>query len=326
MNVIENRANPLGLISDVAQTASDYAAEMTGGLVGAGSWKDLALSVYQNLAFDPKITDAFKRAFPTNPIPVQRYLEAVGKAHTGVEEHMRLLESSEGRKEFPSRSERRKLKAEAVAYINNTAYNIMADYFRPEDFPAEFTTAWEDNRRDIAQESIKSGFIPPGPAEEEEVEEPPHIDVSYDFEPSNRRLDITLPPQTARRATSSSSNTPAVPDSLAPQSNVFSGEGGKGSVVFKSLEKAKAKGKKWTVRLTVNGRNRVVHFGDASAQDYTQHHDKSRREDYLRRHKAREDWSKSGIATPGFWSAHLLWGPHTSIAKNLKAVRKAYDI
>lgn len=97
------------------------------------------------------------------------------------------------------------------------------------------------------------------------------------------------------------------------------------STVFKSLQPAKAKGKKWTVKLLVEGKPRTVHFGDATAQDYTQHHDKSRREDYLRRHKARENWGKSGIATPGFWSKHLLWGPHTSIAKNLKAVRRAYD-
>jgi len=28
---------------------------------------------------------------------------------------------------------------------------------------------------------------------------------------------------------------------------------------------------------------------------------------YIRRHRAREVWTKSGIATPGFWSRWLLW-------------------
>jgi len=67
------------------------------------------------------------------------------------------------------------------------------------------------------------------------------------------------------------------------------------------------RGKKYVVIVG----NRAVHFGDASMQDFTTHHDVQRRRNYISRHASREDWTRSGVATPGFWSRWVLWNKPT---------------
>ena len=56
---------------------------------------------------------------------------------------------------------------------------------------------------------------------------------------------------------------------------------------------------------------KTVHFGAAGASEYTKHGDSERKGRYLARHKAREDWSRSGIDTPGFYAKHVLWNKPT---------------
>jgi hypothetical protein len=73
-----------------------------------------------------------------------------------------------------------------------------------------------------------------------------------------------------------------------------------------------------------DGKERTVRFGAAGMSDYTQHHDKARRARYLARHQKRENWSRSGRLTPGFFSKHLLWGPTTSLDRNLRIMRRKY--
>ena len=59
----------------------------------------------------------------------------------------------------------------------------------------------------------------------------------------------------------------------------------------------------------------VVRFGLQGDSDYTMHKNKQRMESYVRRHAGsvnglrsrRENWSKSGAKTAGFWSRWLLW-------------------
>jgi hypothetical protein len=78
------------------------------------------------------------------------------------------------------------------------------------------------------------------------------------------------------------------------------------------LLKSKAKHKKWAVRW----QGRLINFGDDRYEDYTQHHDKQRREDYWRRH------SGDGLrdpSKPGFWAARVLWGEFTDIDKCFRA-------
>ena len=52
-----------------------------------------------------------------------------------------------------------------------------------------------------------------------------------------------------------------------------------------------------------------VHFGDASYEDFTQHGDEERKENYLKRHRTRENWDDP--STAGFWSRWLLWNKPT---------------
>ncbi len=50
-----------------------------------------------------------------------------------------------------------------------------------------------------------------------------------------------------------------------------------------------------------------VAFGRQGYSDYTVHKNKTRMERYLARHRRRENWTRSGMKTAGFWSRWLLW-------------------
>lgn len=90
--------------------------------------------------------------------------------------------------------------------------------------------------------------------------------------------------------------------------------------------------KKFTAEIPVVGHGhttRIVHFGQRGASDYTIHKNPLRMEQYIRRHggkptrftepskvhetmlkrtkSTKEDWSKNGLYTAGFWSRWLLW-------------------
>jgi len=65
----------------------------------------------------------------------------------------------------------------------------------------------------------------------------------------------------------------------------------------------------------------VVRFGRIGYSDYTKHKDKARMEKYLARHRRRENWTRSGARTAGFWSRWLLWS-EPSFNKALKRTEK----
>ena len=69
------------------------------------------------------------------------------------------------------------------------------------------------------------------------------------------------------------------------------------------LEKSKLPGKKYRAIIG----NKTVNFGAKTYSDYTLHKDKERMHRYVNRHKARENWTKSGLKTAGFWSRWILW-------------------
>lgn len=54
-----------------------------------------------------------------------------------------------------------------------------------------------------------------------------------------------------------------------------------------------------------SGKEKVVHFGQAGAPDYTITKDPERKRLYLQRHRARESWNKPD--TPGALSRWILW-------------------
>jgi hypothetical protein len=64
---------------------------------------------------------------------------------------------------------------------------------------------------------------------------------------------------------------------------------------------------------------KTVHFGSAGMSDFTIHKDVSRKERYLKRHHARENWNDP--TTPGSLSRWILWNK-----PNLDTAIKAYRI
>ena len=66
---------------------------------------------------------------------------------------------------------------------------------------------------------------------------------------------------------------------------------------------------------TSSGKKKVVHFGAAGYEDYTTHKDKKRRERYYLRHA--KDLESGDPTKAGFLSYFILWGPYTSIKKNI---------
>ena len=87
------------------------------------------------------------------------------------------------------------------------------------------------------------------------------------------------------------------------------------------LSKSVREGKKYMVE--VDGK--TIHFGAEGYEDYTKHKDPERKKRYITRHKANENWTKSGIKTAGFWSRWLLWG-EPSISASIKAIENKFNL
>jgi hypothetical protein len=67
-----------------------------------------------------------------------------------------------------------------------------------------------------------------------------------------------------------------------------------------------------------------IYFGAAGMNDFTIYSKSltpdeanKKKQAYIRRHQNNEDWTKSGIDTPGFWSHWLLW--------NLPTIKESYN-
>ena len=67
------------------------------------------------------------------------------------------------------------------------------------------------------------------------------------------------------------------------------------------------------------------HFGSTQYENYTDHGNDKRKESYLSRHKARENWDKSGIHSSGFWSRWLLWN-EKSLVKSARDIEKRFGV
>jgi hypothetical protein len=65
-------------------------------------------------------------------------------------------------------------------------------------------------------------------------------------------------------------------------------------------------------------------FGAKGYKDYTQHHDKLRRANYLARHRTSETWTKP--KTAGALSRWILWGDSTSLAANLADFKRRFSL
>jgi len=84
--------------------------------------------------------------------------------------------------------------------------------------------------------------------------------------------------------------------------------------------------KKFKVELySQNDKIKTIRFGAKGYSDFTKHGDKKRKDNYIARHKPRENWSKSGMKTAGFWSKHLLWNKN-SLSKSARDVERNFNI
>lgn len=67
----------------------------------------------------------------------------------------------------------------------------------------------------------------------------------------------------------------------------------------------------------------TIKFGAKGYSDYTKHKDKDRRDRYILRHKARENWKD--YRTAGFWSRWILWNKPT-IEQSIRDIKKRFKI
>lgn len=88
------------------------------------------------------------------------------------------------------------------------------------------------------------------------------------------------------------------------------------------LKKSDRKDKKYMVRIDDS---KTVYFGAAGYSDFTKHKDIERRERYINRHKNKENWSKTGIKTAGFWSRWILWNKPT-VLSSIKDIEKKFKV
>ena len=78
---------------------------------------------------------------------------------------------------------------------------------------------------------------------------------------------------------------------------------------------------KWVAEFSDGTR---VSFGAKGYKDYTQHGDKLRRANYLKRHRTSETWTNP--KTAGALSRWILWGDSTSLATNLADFRRRFSL
>jgi len=90
--------------------------------------------------------------------------------------------------------------------------------------------------------------------------------------------------------------------------------------------KSPQKGKKYKIVIKYpDGTTKTIHIGSAGMEDYTTHGDPDRKQRYIDRHKKREDWTKSGITTRGWWSRWLTWNEKT-LQKSARDIRERFGI
>ena len=96
-------------------------------------------------------------------------------------------------------------------------------------------------------------------------------------------------------------------------------------MITAELTKSEKPEKKYKVLLKEDGKKKTIHFGQKGADDYTRTKDISQKQRYTNRHKSRENWSKSGVNSAGFWSKHLLWNKPT-ISDSIKDIEKRFNV
>jgi hypothetical protein len=84
---------------------------------------------------------------------------------------------------------------------------------------------------------------------------------------------------------------------------------------FISLSRSPRKEKRYRFTYINQGKKINIHFGFQGGSTYIDHKDKTKRKNYIARHRVRENWDEINAGSLSRW---LLWGEHTSLKKNLE--------
>ena len=90
---------------------------------------------------------------------------------------------------------------------------------------------------------------------------------------------------------------------------------------FISLEESNRKGKRYV--MVLDEPKKTLHFGSDVGSTYIDHGDKTKRENYLKRHMVNEDWDS---VNAGSLSKFLLWGKSKSLKRNLDEYLERFNI
>jgi hypothetical protein len=73
---------------------------------------------------------------------------------------------------------------------------------------------------------------------------------------------------------------------------------------------------------------KMYYFGSRGSQTYIDHHDKQKRDAYLKRHTAsplEKNLIINMVPSPALFAATLLWGPHESLDDNIKYLNTVFE-
>jgi hypothetical protein len=73
-----------------------------------------------------------------------------------------------------------------------------------------------------------------------------------------------------------------------------------------------------------DGKTKTVPFGSSNHSNYTIHHNKIRRSNYILRHSRSENFDD--YMSAGSLSKHILWGSSTSLRENIKTFKKRFNL
>ena len=76
--------------------------------------------------------------------------------------------------------------------------------------------------------------------------------------------------------------------------------------------------------ITFSNPKTTIHFGSKNSKTFLDHNDKKKRENYILRHKANENWNDP--LTAGTLSFYLLWESSTDLYTNLDTYLKHFNI
>jgi len=80
--------------------------------------------------------------------------------------------------------------------------------------------------------------------------------------------------------------------------------------MYKPYKSSNAK-KKGMVYISSNGKKKLIHFGDSSMEDFTQHKDPVRRKNYLTRSAGIKDkqgnYTSQNKNSANYWARKVLW-------------------